>query len=68
MAILKREILLVGLRTVLMVDKRYLFKKVPVQYQAFVVKTAKNFFEQGLISKAERGAIVSAAAQSGCGQ
>jgi hypothetical protein len=68
MAILKREILLVGLRAVLMVDMRYLFKKVPVQYQAFVVKTPKTFFEQGLISEAERSAIVSAAAQSGCGQ
>jgi hypothetical protein len=38
------------------------------QYLSFVARTANSFKQQGLISEAEKGAIISAAAQSGCGQ
>ena len=37
------------------------------QYVRSVTHTAKNFFEQGLITEANRGAIVSGAASSDCG-
>jgi hypothetical protein len=38
------------------------------QYVRTVAHTAKSFFEQGLITEANRGAIVSEAASSDCGQ
>lgn len=37
------------------------------QYVAFVAKTAQSFLQQGLITSAQKDAIVSAAAQSSCG-
>jgi hypothetical protein len=37
------------------------------QYVKSVAHTAKSFFKQGLITKGNRGAIVSRAASSGCG-
>ena len=38
------------------------------QYVSCVSKSAQGFFQQGLITSAEKGAIVSAAGQSSCGK